>query len=187
MFIDIKDKEMNTYKDLCVTIEKSSKIGIKSILVEEKMSETGQSFKDVLDMCFLDHIKERYENKCTTEGFVLGNSVEIQKRSNVEFPIESLKIHYTSYIHWKMKVCCPHVDSLIECKVLSKNKIGILGSLKEKSPLVVLVPYDLAENDEEREMIENASKDDMLPVKIIGKKYEQNDKQIVVLAKCNAM
>lgn len=187
MFIDIQGSVMKSYKDLCVTIEKSSRIGIKSTLVEERMLEGNMAFKEILDMCFLNHIKERYENKCTTEGYVLGNTVKIIKRSDVEFPIESLKIHYTSHIHWKMKVCCPHVNTIIECKVLSKNKIGILGSLKEKSPLIILVPFDLAEDNDEKDIIDGASKDDIITVEIIGKKYEQNDKQIVVLCRCKPM
>lgn len=175
------------FEDLCLQYEKTTKVGIKANILEEKMKENedNKDFSELVDESVLEYLQKKFENKCTNDGFVLPNSIKLIKRTEVYFPMESMRLYYTTNATWSMKVCCPSPESILECKVLSKNKIGILAGLNdERSPLVILIPYDLCENNpEEYEIINNSSEGMWIKIYVLGKKFEQCDKKIIVIAK----
>ena len=71
-------------------------------------------------------------------------------------------------------------------KIITKNKIGLLGRLDDdKSPLVILIPEDLCDSPEKRELVRNSEIDSIISVIVVGKKFEQNDKKITVIAEIN--
>ena len=66
---------------------------------------------------------------------------------------------------------------------MTKNKIGILGRLNnDKSPLVILIPRDLCDTKEKMDILLASNKGDDIKIVVIGKKFEQNDKKITVIA-----
>ena len=71
----------------------------------------------------------------------------------------------------------------MECVVVTKNKIGILEKLNDdKSLLVILIPSDLCDTPEKAEVVNTSKIGDNVNVQVIGKKFEQNDKKITVIA-----
>lgn len=172
---------MDNLQHICTDIIKTKQLGFSSSDISNK---TNFKIKQFLDKLVYDELKNEYENKCCNEGLVLPNSIEILERSNAFFPLESTKLYYNIKCKFKMTVCCPHTDSLIECEVISKNKIGLLCKLKSSfSPLIILVPNDLVDDESEIEKIDKTNISESIFVKVIGKKFENYDKKITVLAK----
>ena len=64
-----------------------------------------------------------------------------------------------------------------------KNKIGVLGKLEDPlSPLVILIPEDLCNTKSKVDLMRNSCTNDIIKVVVVGKKFEQNDKKITVIA-----
>ena len=83
-----------------------------------------------------------------------------------------------------MKICCPNPDTILNCRVVSKNKIGVLGTLNNDiSPLIILIPFDLIEDIDENSKISEIKIGDNINVLVLGKKFEQSDKKIIVIGK----
>ena len=174
------------FKELCTIKEKRTTVGIKASIIDSKIqsADENETFEEIINKCILEHLVNSYENKCTNDGFVIPKSIKILDRSKVYFPKESLKLHYTSDIIWSMSICCPNPNTILNCRVVSKNKIGILGTLdNDLSPLIILIPFDLLENPDENEKISEIIAGDYINVLVLGKKFEQSDKKIIVIGK----
>jgi hypothetical protein len=50
------------------------------------------------------------------------------------------------------------------------------------SPLVILIPEDLCDTPTKRKILKDATPGSLITVSVIGKKFEQNDKKITVIA-----
>jgi hypothetical protein len=172
---------------MCFDKENKTTIGISSDEFTqnliENMNDKNENMKTI-DNLVLKKLKETYEGLCINDGYVLKDTIRIRKRTNFEFPINSLRLHYTTNVIWNAKVCCPRVESKIRCRVLSKNKIGMLADLEdEKSPIVILLPNDLAKSQNEREKVSEVKEGDHVFVEILGKKFELHDTKIMVIAR----
>tara|TARA_B100001113_G_scaffold114820_1_gene93550 strand:+ start:1454 stop:2008 length:555 start_codon:yes stop_codon:yes gene_type:complete len=174
------------FKELCTIKEKKTTVGLKASIIDSKLqsSDENESFEEIINKCILEHLVNSYENKCTNDGFVIPKSIKIIERSKVYFPKESLKLHYTADVIWSMKICCPNPDTILNCRVVSKNKIGVLGTLNNDiSPLIILIPFDLIEDIDENSKISEINIGDNINVLVLGKKFEQSDKKIIVIGK----
>lgn len=164
---------------ICRVETSKMKIGFKS----NEFFGDNQTFSiENIDEMTLEKVRE-IEGKCIGSGYVLPDSVEIIKRSDIYFPLESLNLNYSVDVDYKFTICNPNPDSIIECKIETTNKIGALGKLNNNcSPLIIIIPTDLCTSDEQKESLRKAKHGDLLMVKIVGKKFEQNDKKITCIA-----
>ena len=72
------------------------------------------------------------------------------------------------------------MDQLLECKVENTTKAGLKASIQgDDNPLIIFVPRDL---HLENEHFSNINVDEKIVVKIIGVRFELNDKQVAVIA-----
>jgi DNA-directed RNA polymerase subunit E'/Rpb7 len=177
----------SSIKEICRDIIKTKQVGFPSKFLSKKNKV---NFKKTFDKLLENLLKEEYENTCCNEGFVIPKSLKIIERNNIRFPLESTKLTYVVDCKFQVTVCCPFKDAVINCKVISKNKIGLLckinpnnsGILEEISPLVILIPNDLSNGDEDSlERIKNINIDDEVFIRVLGKKFEQFDKTITVI------
>ena len=84
---------------------------------------------------------------------------------------------------YEYTLCNPNPGVVLNCKVVTKNQIGILGRLNSDiSPLVILIPRDLCDKKEKLNLLDNCNKGDQISVVVVAKKFEQNDKKITVIA-----
>lgn len=122
---------------------------------------------------------EIIEGKCIGSGYVIPQSVKIINRSDIYFPLESLNLTYSIDVEYKYTVCNPNPDSIITCKIETTNKIGALGKLDcDCSPLIIIIPSDLCDHNKLKELTSGSK----VKVKIVGKKFEQNDRKITCIA-----
>lgn len=177
------------FRDLCFEIKKEAKVGIPADVIESQLNDCMSNHKNLdlkglFDNALLQNLKNTYEGKCCKDGLVLNDSIRILERTNITFPTESLRLHYTVTVCWSMTVCCPPMESVIECSVLSKNKIGIMCSLKNADvPILVLVPNDLTSTNEEKKKLIDAKQGDVITMRVLRTKFEQGHKKIIAIAK----
>lgn len=178
------------FESMCFEKTNVSKIGLSSDEFAQHLIENTKNTKNnskqlnYIDALVLDKLKKKYEGQCSNDGFILKNSIKIQKRSNFNFPVDSLRLHYTTNVVWTAQICCPRTETHVECRILSKNKIGMLAILEnEKSPIVILIPNDLAKSQEEKERLKNVQEHDTVFVEILGKKFELHDTKIMIIAR----
>jgi len=175
----IKNIEINDdLKSICRIETSKIKIGFDS---NEFNNNCNYEIANI-DKMTLSKISE-IEGKCIGSGYVLPKSIEILRRSDIYFPLESLSLNYSLDVDYKYIICNPNPGSIINCKIETTNKIGALGKINnECSPLIIIIPSDLCTNSYQIDVINNLKSGDFVKVKIVGKKFEQNDKKITCIA-----
>lgn len=124
---------------------------------------------------------KKIEGTCIKNGYVKPGSIHIIKKSlgNVQFT------HFNGnsifYLKLSLELCNPIQNSIIECQVLSINKMGILAGIphEENSPLNILLAKQHHYNNKDFEKIKEK---DIIKVKVLGKRYEYGDTQISIIA-----
>ena len=121
-------------------------------------------------------LKTNFEGKCSNEGFIQQNSINI-----INLSIGHLQEIYVNYdVTFECKVCYPTSDLLVECTIDNITKAGVKASLSEtNNPLVIFAARDLhLENDE----FNSLEVSDNIVVKILGTRFEIGDKYIAAIA-----
>ena len=166
---------------ICKQKQDTTRVGFSSSEFEEVYNQ--YNFKEYVNKLVVQKIKENIEGRCIGEGYVLPDSVNLVERSAISFPHESLQLHYSMNVRYEYTLCNPNPGVILKCMVVTKNKIGILGKLNDdKSPLVILIPTDLCDTQEKITIVNQSKIGDIVNIEVIGKKFEQNDKKITVIA-----
>jgi DNA-directed RNA polymerase subunit E'/Rpb7 len=167
-------------RSICRKTQASRRIGFTSSEFQENLDG---DFKSSVDEMAIEKIKSDIEGRCIGEGYVIPNTIKLIKRGGISFPHEALQLHYSIQVSYEFMLCNPNPGAILKCKVVTKNKIGILGRLNnDKSPLVILIPRDLCDTKEKMDILLASNKGDDIKIVVIGKKFEQNDKKITVIA-----
>ena len=126
----------------------------------------------------LDKIKEKLEGKCSKLGYVQKGSVKILERSIGRLDSSHFSGNVIFDLKIETKICNPTEGDIIKCKVIGKNKMGIM-CLKE--PLLICLSK-LHHQDilEDYGFIE---KDDIINVEVICSRFELYDTEINIIAK----
>ena len=166
---------------ICKQKQDTTRVGFSSSEFEELYNQT--DFKGYINKLVVERIKNNIEGRCIGEGYVIPDTVNLVERSTISFPHESLQLHYSMNVRYEYMLCNPNPGVILQCVVVTKNKIGILGKLNdEKSPLVILIPLDLCDTPEKMSIVNQSKVGDIVNIEVIGKKFEQNDKKITVIA-----
>ena len=122
-------------------------------------------------------IINKYEGKCTTEGFIKNNSIEIINRSIGKITGSNFRGTYEYVVLFNADVCCPVNGEKIKCKILNINRLGILA---ESGPLSIIVPKDY---HEDKSVFKSLDINDLIIIEVIGKRFEINDTKISIVGK----
>ena len=167
------EKEINKKKEKKYV---SSKIYTKNIIhncVYLSISEIGNN----LDEIIVEKLKNTYEGKCSKEGFIKPNSIKLITYSSglIKNGKVSFDIVYECYI-------CKPVEGMIiqNCIVKNVTKAGIRAETKgDMSPVVIFISRDHHyQNSDFSKIKEN----DNIIIRVIGIRYELNDKYISIIA-----
>ena len=155
--------------------------------ITEKLYITSQEFKkykkDNINSRIRESILEKYGDKCQKYGLLIKDSIKIIERSIGMFNDGHLNSSLTMNIVFEAKVCNPPEGLIIQCTVISSNKMGILASIGEdlnKSPLIILLAR---QHHIDNKYFKSIKKGKQIYAVVIGKKYDLNDKQISLVAK----
>jgi DNA-directed RNA polymerase subunit E'/Rpb7 len=132
----------------------------------------GDNIKSILSTKLLQDL----EGKCTIEGYVMPSSVNVLSYSSGT--IEGADVIFQ--VVFECNIIHPVEGMLISCEVENITKAGIKAKIPgEVSPLVIFVARD---HNFMTSKFNNVNEKDMIVVKVIGQRYEINDKYISVIA-----
>tara|TARA_B100000579_G_scaffold197601_2_gene161494 strand:- start:4045 stop:4680 length:636 start_codon:yes stop_codon:yes gene_type:complete len=137
------------------------------------------NFKDVNNNIYNtinNIIKKKVEGLCINEGYVKIDSVKLISYSTGELFSDStlFNIIYECYV-------ANAVDSMtFDCVVKSITKVGIRAELNEDiSPFIIFIARD---HHFDNENFSKVSEGDIINVRVIGQRYELNNKFISIIA-----
>ena len=157
------------------TNNKKNNIYTKAIL-NKKILISIVNINKNLKKTLLDLLKINYGNKCTEDGFIIKDSISIISfsagyinGSNIIFEVI-----------FECNICLPSEGSIIKCICKNITKAGIKAQLNDDhNPLLIFIARDHNYlNTKFSEIKEN----DEIKVKVIGQRFELNDKYISVIA-----
>ena len=118
------------------------------------------------------------EGKCIEEGFVKPGSVKLVTYSN-GLLMRGNKVSFE--VVFECMICYPVEGMLIQCVAQNITKAGIKGvSIEEDpSPVIIFIARDHNYNNDQFNKIEVGDK---FSIRVIGQRFELNDKYISVIA-----
>ena len=122
-------------------------------------------------------IISKFEGKCTTEGFVKKESIEIIDRSIGKINGSNFRGTYEYEVLFNADICSPVNGEKIKCKILNINRLGILA---ESGPLSIIIPKDY---HEDKAQFKSLNINDLIIIEVIGKRFEINDTKISIVGK----
>jgi len=155
----------------------NSHIYIRSLLTQKivlNYHEVNSELFNILEA----KIKNFNEGKCIKEGFVKNNSVKLLTYSSGELFGNKLLFECVM----ECLLTNPVESMLINCMVKSITKVGVRAELivdDNISPYVIFIARDHHYNNETFSQIKE---NDIIQVRILGQRYELNDKFISVIA-----
>ena len=157
----MKEKQKGIYTKILIT--KQIPINILNI---------GKNIKKTIE----EILKSSIEGKCIEEGFIKQNSIKIItyssgliKGSNVIFEVV-----------FECLACCPVEGMHIKCLATNITKAGIRAVTNEDvSPVVIFIARD---HHYKMDYFSNVKPDDEIKVRVIGQRFELNDKYISIIA-----
>ena len=137
------------------------------------MVSVGKNLKETIEK----NIKYVIEGKCIVEGFVKVNSTKIITYSSGV--INGGNILFEVVI--ECEVCFPVEGMVIDCVARNITKAGIRAesSTDSPSPIVVFVARD---HHYQSKQFSNVQEGDKIRIRVIGQRFELNDKYISIIA-----
>ncbi len=169
----IQNKKQSLKKDIL----DNSHVYIRSLLTQKtvlKYDEVNSELFHILEA----KIKKLNEGKCIKEGYVKNNSVKLLTYSSGE--LFDNKILFECV--FECLITNPVESTIIYCITKSITKVGVRAELiveDEQSPYVIFIARDHHYNNEDFSQIKE---NDIIQVRILGQRYELNDKFISVIA-----
>lgn len=155
----------------------NSHVYIRSLLTQKtvlKYDEVNSELFDILET----KLKKLNEGKCIKEGYVKNNSVKLLTYSSGE--LFDNKILFECV--FECLITNPVESTIIHCITKSITKVGVRAELivEDKiSPYIVFIARDHHYNNES---FSHIKENDIIEVRILGQRYELNDKFISIIA-----
>jgi DNA-directed RNA polymerase subunit E'/Rpb7 len=122
-------------------------------------------------------IKTEYEGKCSNEGFIQRNSVQL-----LQFSLGLINEDNITYdVTFEASICYPVEEQIINCTIENITKAGVKAIVsKNDNPIVIFAARDLhLDNDEFNKLAVN----DNINISILGIRFELYDKYISAIGK----
>ena len=142
----------------------------KVYLTPKDLRNDIESVDDIL----LDKLKERLEQRCSPNGYVLPGTLEILTRSTGMVDSGRFSGDWAFLVKAKGRVLHPPEGTMVEVEVLKSNKMGIYAVYE--NAIRLMVPRDLHLGDEE---FDNLKVGDRINVEIQKSRFQLRDPFIV--------
>lgn len=133
-----------------------------------------------IDKVIKDTLDNEINGICINEGYVKPDTTKILMRSEGNMRINNFKSVIYYNIKYEVMICCPSKNQIIDCIVseVSKSHITCYIENIDTSPLNIFLSKQHHIGNEEYSNIKGG---DTIRIKILDKKYEFQDKQILVI------
>jgi DNA-directed RNA polymerase subunit E'/Rpb7 len=154
--------------------KKFTGIYMKNVLtrkVHMPFNAIGQNIKENIE----EYLKKDIEGKCIDEGYIKNDSINILSYSAGD--VISDKVLFIVML--ECLVCRPVEGMKFKAVVKNVTKAGIRAEIKEKvSPMIIFIARDHHYKSQEFSKVKEG---DDINVKVIGIRYELNDKYISII------
>lgn len=154
--------------------KKFTGIYMKNVLtrkVHMPFNAIGQNIKENIE----EYLKKDIEGKCIDEGYIKNDSINILSYSAGD--VISDKVLFIVML--ECLVCRPVEGMKFKAVVKNVTKAGIRAEIKEKvSPMIIFIARDHHYKSQEFSKVKEG---DNINVKVIGIRYELNDKYISII------
>ena len=128
-----------------------------------------------LNSIFNEILKTNFEGKCTVDGYIVPESIKIITYS--AGCVEGDKVSFE--IVFECSICNPREGMILNCLAKNITKAGIRAEISDKfNPLIIFVARD---HNYKTTKFNDIKENDELKVRVIGHRYELNDKHISVI------
>jgi DNA-directed RNA polymerase subunit E'/Rpb7 len=133
----------------------------------------GNNIKDVIEK----HLINEFEGKCIVEGFIKPNSCRLLTFSSGLIFGTNIKFE----VVFKCEISFPVEGMIIKCIAKNITKAGIRADSADEipSPIIVFITRD---HHYTNKYFSEIKENDVFLVKVIGQRFELNDKYISIIA-----
>lgn len=142
-----------------------------------------------IDNSILNVLRKSKEGLCTNHGYIKKNSIKLKKIDNGNVDLTSFHGYVMFQVKYEALVCNPVKDNIVNAKIINVNNFGILchSSMIENGEeipiLEIIVPKQSLSIQSEVDLTDTELiiPGKMVMVKIVGKKYQLNNKKISII------
>tara|TARA_Y100000385_G_C13091420_1_gene638977 strand:- start:2067 stop:2564 length:498 start_codon:yes stop_codon:yes gene_type:complete len=156
------------------------------ILVTSLNIDSGDLNKDI-DRFVLHKLKDKYEDICTENGFIVKDSIKLINRNLGTINTINNSSYITYIVRYSADIINLNDGDEINIIVDRVNKMGVLGYIStkkndfESSPIIIMVPNEYF--DESTRDINSITKNQKINVVIMGCRVKYGHKKIQIVAK----
>lgn len=167
------DLELELNKEVVDNYEDASYL-YESNLIHKRIKVPFIKLGNNMNEYFKKYSEKYIEGICHKEGYIKPYSTNI-----VEYSTGRLQSDYIMFdVTFSVDVCFPYENMEIMCKIKNITKIGIRGVVNEdNNPIVLFISREHNSNID----FDNYEEGQYIKVKVIGNRFEENDKYISVI------
>tara|TARA_B100001093_G_C26571304_1_gene903075 strand:- start:338 stop:880 length:543 start_codon:yes stop_codon:yes gene_type:complete len=157
--------------------KKKKEVGVfsKSLLTRKiyiNFEKLGNNIYTMLE----NKIKHQLEGKCTIEGYIQNDSISLISYSSGVLKDYSVQFE----VVFECLICCPVEGMNIKCVVKNITQAGIKAIIgnEEETPVIIYLARDHHYNNS---YFSSLKEKEEIQVKVVGQRYELNDKCISVI------
>jgi|SaaInlV_165m_DNA_1040744.scaffolds.fasta_scaffold21086_2 hypothetical protein len=130
-------------------------------------------------------LDEQISGKCIKDGYIKPGTINIQTRPKYgNVVVNSFTGDIIYDVGFVCDICNPSLDMQLICKVVNKNRIGLIAECyideKEKAPLTIIIAYQHHDNRKKFELVKINSE---IIIKVIGSRFNIGDTRVNVVGK----
>jgi len=135
------------------------------------------NFKNLREQ-LMRHVSSQMSGKCIPEGFVKPGSCNIRSYSVGIFAGGNI----TFQLEIECMVCCPADGIVMQCVAQTVTQAGIRAhACIDPSPVIIYISRELHESSAQNRTMDTIKPNDTLLVRVIGTRYELNDKHVSII------
>lgn len=132
-------------------------------------------------------MKKMYENKCSKNGYVLPDSLEIVQRSVGKVITINNRSYVQFNVNYKIKSIIPCKGDIYKCIIDSITRMGVIAYLNYKnsenseikdSPVLIIVPKEYFDDDNK---LSDLKLGDTITIKVLDSRIKYMSTQIQVI------
>jgi len=121
-------------------------------------------------------VSNQISGKCIPEGFVKSQSCHLQSYSIGTFSAGNIVFH----LDVECMMCSPKEGDIMHCIAKTVTQAGIRAhACTEPSPVVIYISREMQES--QSRTMDSVKPGDRLVVRVIGKRFELNDKHVSII------
>lgn len=142
----------------------------------------------MLDGRYKDNIikilKTRLEGKCSSNGYVMKDSIKINKINSGTVQMVSLNGNVVFNVEIYLKTCLPMIGNIIKATVKNTNRFGVLCQVTYNTDIIVEIIVAKKSNEIKSEVeLDDLKNGDVVNIEVLGRKFELNDQKISVIGR----